>query len=82
MAADHGQALPVVHLGQQADGDVELRPVGKHGAVTSIWTTIDATTTISTTALTDDSLMTIHITQIGSGDTGKGLKLVLIGKKS
>lgn len=37
---------------------------------------------ISTTALADDSLMTIHITQIGSGDTGKGLKLVLSGKKS
>jgi len=37
---------------------------------------------ISTTLLTDDSLMTIHVTQIGSGDAGKGLKLLLIGNKS
>jgi len=37
---------------------------------------------LSTTALTDDSLMTIHVTQIGSGDAGKGLKLLLIGNKS
>jgi len=45
-------------------------------------TTAATPAVISTTALTDDSLMTIHITQIGSGDTGKGLKLVLKGKKS
>ena len=45
-------------------------------------TTAATPAVITTTALTDDSLMTIHITQIGSGDTGKGLKLVLIGKKS
>lgn len=50
------------------------------GELTSVTAATPAV--ISTTALTDDSLMTIHITQIGSGDTGKGLKLVLSGKKS
>lgn len=45
-------------------------------------TTAATPAVILTTALIDDSLMTIHITQIGSGDTGKGLKVLLIGKKS
>ncbi len=45
-------------------------------------TTASAPSVLSITSLTDDSLMTIHVTQIGSGDPGKGLKLVLIGKKS
>lgn len=45
-------------------------------------TTASVPAVLSTTALIDDSLMTIHVTQIGSGDSGKGLKLLLIGKKS
>jgi hypothetical protein len=45
-------------------------------------TTAATPAVISTTALTDDSLITIHVTQIGSGDAGKGLKLLMIGNKS
>lgn len=45
-------------------------------------TTAATPAVITTTALTDDSLITIHVTQIGSGDAGKGLKLLFIGNKS
>lgn len=44
-------------------------------------TTATTPAVLSTTELTDDSLMTIHVTQIGSGDAGKGLKLLFIGNK-
>lgn len=37
---------------------------------------------ISDVNLSDDSLITISTTQIGSGNTGKGLKIVFKGKKA
>tara|TARA_R110000824_G_scaffold7499_1_gene33441 strand:- start:841 stop:1377 length:537 start_codon:yes stop_codon:yes gene_type:complete len=37
---------------------------------------------ISTTALTNDSIITIDIDQIGNTTTGKGLKVVILGNES
>lgn len=36
---------------------------------------------LSTTSLTDDSIMTISTTQVGSGVIGKGLKVTFLGKR-
>lgn len=61
-------------------------------SIFSTLVSIDATELTSVTAaipavisdanLSDDALITISTTQVGSGNTGKGLKLVLKGKKA
>lgn len=49
------------------------------GQTTSVGASVPAV--ISDSNLTDDSIITIITTQIGSGTTGKGLKVTFLGKK-
>lgn len=68
---------------------VDIKEAGV--SIFSTMLSIDATELTSVTAavpavisdpnIADDALITIHITQIGSGNAGKGLKITMIGKK-
>jgi hypothetical protein len=49
------------------------------GQTTSVGASVPAV--MADTTLTDDSVITIITTQIGSGATGKGLKVSFLGKK-